>query len=129
MGVETTISLSLIFSSISMIGVLANIYISFKRESESNKLKEVQIEKHFAQIDVKLENFFSTMTEIVRKNETCTQKIDENLKASTSNKIIKPKTTINEIIGKGFFSNFFIIVKPVFTIKNATALLIPANAY
>lgn len=81
MGVETTISLSLIFSSISMIGVLANIYISFKRESESSKLKEVQIEKHFAQIDVKLENFFSTMTEIVRKNETCTQKIDENLKA------------------------------------------------
>ncbi len=81
MGVETTISLSLIFSSISMIGVLANIYISFKRESESNKLKEVQIEKHFAQIDVKLENFFSTMTGIARNNENSAQKIDENLKA------------------------------------------------
>lgn len=81
MGAETTISLSLIFSSISMIGVLANIYISFKRESESNKLKEVQIEKHFAQIDVKLENFFSTMTGIARNNENSAQKIDENLKA------------------------------------------------
>lgn len=81
MGVETTISLSLIFSSISMIGVLANIYISFKRESESDKLKEVQIEKHFAQIDVKLENFFSTMTGIARNNENSAQKIDENLKA------------------------------------------------
>lgn len=81
MGVETTISLSLIFSSISMIGVLANIYISFKRESESDKLKEVQIEKHFAQIDVKLENFFSTMTGIARINENSAQKIDENLKA------------------------------------------------
>lgn len=81
MGVETTISLSLIFSSISMVGVLANIYISFKRESESNKLKEVQIEKHFAQIDVKLENFFSTMTGIARNNENSAQKIDENLKA------------------------------------------------
>lgn len=81
MGVETTISLSLIFSSISMIGVLANIYISFKRESESNKLKEVQIEKHFAQIDVKLENFLGSMTEIARNNENSAQKIDENLKA------------------------------------------------
>lgn len=81
MGVETTISLSLIFSSISMIGVLANIYISFKRESESNKLKEVQIEKHFAQIDVRLENFLNSMADIARNNEVSAQKIDDNLKA------------------------------------------------
>lgn len=81
MGVETTISLSLIFSSISMIGVLANIYISFKRESESNKLKEVQIEKHFAQIDVRLENFLNSMAEIAKNNEVSAQKIDDNLKA------------------------------------------------
>lgn len=81
MGVETTISLSLIFSSISMIGVLANIYISFKRESESNKLKEVQIEKHFAQIDVRLENFLNSMADIAKNNEISAQKIDDNLKA------------------------------------------------
>lgn len=81
MGVETTISLSLIFSSISMIGVLANIYISFKRESESNKLKEVQIEKHFAQIDVRLENFLNSMADIAKNNEVSAQKIDDNLKA------------------------------------------------
>lgn len=81
MGVETTISLSLIFSSISMIGVLANIYISFKRESESNKLKEVQIEKHFAQIDVRLENFLNSMADIAKSNEVSAQKIDDNLKA------------------------------------------------
>ena len=81
MGVETTISLSLIFSSISMIGVLANIYISFKRESESNKLKEVQIEKHFAQIDVRLENFLNSMADIAKNNEIIAQKIDDNLKA------------------------------------------------
>lgn len=81
MGVETTISLSLIFSSISMIGVLANIYISFKRESESNKLKEVQIEKHFAQIDLRLENFLNSMATIAKNNEVSAQKIDDNLKA------------------------------------------------
>ena len=81
MGVETTISLSLLFSSISMIGVLANIYISFKRESESNKLKEVQIEKHFAQIDVRLENFLNSMADIAKNNEVSAQKIDDNLKA------------------------------------------------
>lgn len=81
MGTEATISLSLIFSIISMIGVIANMIISFKRESESNKQKEIQIEKHFAQIDVKLENFLSKMTEIAISNENSAQKIDDNLKA------------------------------------------------
>ena len=81
MGAETTISLSLIFSSISMIGVIANMIISFKRESESSRQKEVQIEKHFAQIDVKLENFILTMSDIAKSNENSAQKIDENLRS------------------------------------------------
>lgn len=81
MGTEATVSLSLIFSIISMIGVIANMIISFKRESESNKQKEIQIEKHFAQIDVKFENVLSKMTEIAISNENSAQKIDDNLKA------------------------------------------------
>ena len=73
MGADATISLSLIFSSISMIGVIANIFISFRRESESNKLKEVQIEKHFAQIDVKLDDFLNRMTDIAKNSEKIAQ--------------------------------------------------------
>ena len=79
MGADATISLSLIFSSISMIGVIANIFISFRRESESNKLKEVQIEKHFAQIDVKLDDFLNRMTDIAKNSEKSAERIDNNL--------------------------------------------------
>ncbi len=79
MGADATISLSLIFSSISMIGVIANIFISFRRESESNKLKEVQIEKHFAQIDVKLDDFLNRMTDIAKNSEKSAERIDTNL--------------------------------------------------
>ena len=79
MGTDTTISLSLIFSSISMIGVMANIFISIKRESDSSKAKEVQIEKHFAQIDVKLENFLNRMSQIAQNSEKSSERIDTNL--------------------------------------------------
>lgn len=79
MGADATISLSLIFSSISMIGVIVNIFISFRRESESNKLKEVQIEKHFAQIDVKLDDFLNRMSDIAKNSEKSADRIDANL--------------------------------------------------
>ena len=81
MSDTTTISLSLIFSTISMIGVIVNMIISFRRESESSRQKEVQIEKHFAQIDVKLENILISLTEIVQSSETKDKKIDDNMKA------------------------------------------------
>lgn len=76
MGADATISLSLIFSIISMMGVLANIIVSLRRETESNKQKEVQIEKHFAKIDVKLDEFINRMTEIARNSDRTTEKID-----------------------------------------------------
>ena len=79
MGADATISLSLIFSSISMIGVIANIFISFRRESEQNKLKEVQIEKHFAQIDVKLDDFLNRMSDIAKNSEKSAERLDANL--------------------------------------------------
>lgn len=76
MGAETTISLSLIFSIISMIGVLANIIVSLRRETESHKQKEIQIEKHFAKIDVKLDEYFSQMALIVKNTDRTAEKID-----------------------------------------------------
>lgn len=79
MGVETTVSLSLIFSCISMIGVIINITVLLKKENELNKQKEVQIEKHFTQIDVKLDDFLNRITQIVNNSEKSAEKIDTNL--------------------------------------------------
>lgn len=89
MGTEQTISLSLIFSSISMIGVIFNIFISMKRENDYNKQKEIQIETHFTQIDDKLEDFLSKMAAIAQKSEKSAEKIDANLQqiAATNERI------------------------------------------
>lgn len=76
MGAETTISLSLIFSIISMIGVLGNIIVSLRRETESNKQKEIQIEKHFAKIDVKLDEYINRMTTIANNTDKTSEKLD-----------------------------------------------------
>lgn len=81
MGTDATVSLSLIFSIISMLGVIANIFVSFKRESDSSKAKEIQIEKHFAQIDVRLDNILTSITEIANNYGKTSQKIDDNIKA------------------------------------------------
>jgi chromosome segregation ATPase len=76
MGAEATISLSLIFSIISMIGVLANIIVSLRRETETTKQKEVNIEKHFAKIDVKLDEYTNHFNFIDRNQERANEKID-----------------------------------------------------
>lgn len=76
MGAETTISLSLIFSIISMIGVLGNIIVSLRRETESNKQKEIQIEKHFVKIDVKLDEYINRMTTIANNTDKTSEKLD-----------------------------------------------------
>lgn len=89
----TTVSLSLIFSIISMIGVLANIIVSLRRETESSKQKEVQMEKHFAQVDVKLDEFLKHMENLDRNSDRTTEKID-----SISQEIAKT----NERIGTLF---------------------------
>lgn len=89
----TTVSLSLIFSIISMIGVLANIIVSLRRETESSKQKEVQMEKHFAQVDVKLDEFLKHMDNLDRNSDRTTEKID-----SISQEIAKT----NERIGTLF---------------------------
>lgn len=76
MGTESTVSLSLIFSTVAMLGVLLNIFISLRRETESTKQKEVQIEKHFAKIDVKLDEFIRMMGDITKNSDRATEKID-----------------------------------------------------
>lgn len=76
MGTESTVSLSLIFSTVAMLGVLLNIFISLRRENESTKQKEVQIEKHFAKIDVKLDEFIRMMGDITKNSDRATEKID-----------------------------------------------------
>jgi peptidoglycan hydrolase CwlO-like protein len=76
MANEATVSLSLIFSIISMIGVLASVIVSLRRETETTKQKEISIEKHFAQLDVKLDEYLSHMSNIDRSSDRTAEKMD-----------------------------------------------------
>ena len=76
MASEATVSLSLIFSIISMIGVLASVIVSLRRETETTKQKEISIEKHFAQLDVKLDEYLSHMSNIDRSSDRTAEKMD-----------------------------------------------------
>lgn len=59
-----------------MIGVLGNIIVSLRRETESTKQKEIQIEKHFAKIDVKLDEYINRMTTIANNTDRTAEKLD-----------------------------------------------------
>lgn len=76
MGTEATVSLSLIFSIISMVGVLGNIIVSLRRETESSKQKEIAIEKHFVQLDVKFDELIIHINNIDKSGDRTSEKLD-----------------------------------------------------
>lgn len=77
MNAGQTISLSLIFSIVSMVGVIVNIFGTYKRDSDVEKKKEIDIEKNFARISVKLDEFGRQISEVVKRSEKSGDKIEE----------------------------------------------------
>lgn len=71
-----TISIALIFSIISMIGVAVNIANTVKRNTEINTQKELSIEKNFAKLEVKLDEFGRLISDISKRSEKNADRID-----------------------------------------------------
>lgn len=69
MALDTTVNLSLIFSIVSMMGVLVNIFGTYKHDNEAETKKQMDIEKNFVKINVKLDEFCSNMNDLMRKSE------------------------------------------------------------
>lgn len=69
MNTDVTISLSLLFSIISVIGVIVAITSSLKKNQEQEANKQLDIEKHFVKIDMKLDNFMDSTNRILKNQE------------------------------------------------------------
>lgn len=76
MGLDTTVSLSLVISSISAIGVIYTIVRGRKGDSELEKQRAVEMATNFAKIDVKLTELNSKTSETNKTMGKLDEKID-----------------------------------------------------
>lgn len=84
MNLETTLSLSLIFALISMLGTIMAVVNNWKNSNEKETEKRLNIAEQFATINVKLDGMSSTISEIVKNHEKSMneiQKINQTLVA------------------------------------------------
>lgn len=77
MTTQTTISLSLIFALIAVIGTVFNIAIALKNNNEKETSKRLDIEKQFVRLNVKLDDMSITMSELLKRNEKSILEIQE----------------------------------------------------
>lgn len=61
---DTTISLALIFSIVSVLGVLSSMYNNHKKNKETEERKEIEIEKNFVTLNLKLDALVKNITEM-----------------------------------------------------------------
>ena len=79
---ETSMSLSLIFAIIAMIGTILSNINSWRNNNEKETEKRLNIAEQFARINVKLDNMGTSITELGKRNEISIaeiQKINQTL--------------------------------------------------
>lgn len=77
MQLDTTVSLSLIFSFISMVGVVVTIIGTFRSHRDNSEKKEIDIEKNFVKVNLKLDEFCRQISALTRTTEKSTDIINE----------------------------------------------------
>ena len=79
---ETTMSISLIFAIIAVIGTILSIINSWRNNNEKETEKRLNIAEQFARINVKLDTMSSSISELGKRNEISIaeiQKINQTL--------------------------------------------------
>lgn len=74
---ETTVSIALIFSVIAAIGTISTIVSTIKRDREAETNKQVEIEKNFVKINVKLDDMLETIRKISKNADENAERIKE----------------------------------------------------
>lgn len=74
---ETTMSLSLIFALIAMIGTILGIVNTVRTNNEKETDKRLDIEKQFVGINVKLDNMNASIASLIKKNDSNMREIQE----------------------------------------------------
>ena len=66
---EMTISVALIFSAIAVISQIYAIYTGHKKSQEEEERKDIEIEKSFMRLDLKLDHFQETTAAMLQRQE------------------------------------------------------------
>ena len=74
---ETTVSIALIFSLIAAIGTISSIVSTIKKDREAETNKQVEIEKNFVKINVKLDDMLENIRKISKSSEDNAERIKE----------------------------------------------------
>lgn len=77
MSPNTTISLSLLCSFVTMIGCIVTIYGVFRTKTKDNTAKELNIEKNFVKINMKLDEFCRNISDLVKKADASATTMSE----------------------------------------------------
>ncbi len=77
MGLDSHVTLAVVFSFISMIGVIVSIYATMHTRSRESTEKEVDMTKNFTRLEVKLDSFNQRIDNINRNVEKSDAKLDE----------------------------------------------------
>lgn len=74
---ETTVSIALIFSVIAAIGTISTIVSTIKRDRDAETNKQIEIEKNFVKINVKLDDMLETIRKISKSSEDNAERIKD----------------------------------------------------
>ena len=74
---ETTVSIALIFSVIAAIGTISTIVSTIKKDRDAETSKQIEIEKNFVKINVKLDDMLENMRKISKSAEDNAERIKE----------------------------------------------------
>ena len=81
MGIDTTISVTLLISLISLGCSVFNTFSGGKKDiraqEEKEKLRQIDIEKNFVKINVKLDDFCDTSKQLMQENAKKTDELKE----------------------------------------------------
>lgn len=64
MNTDTSISLALIFSIVSVLGVVSSMYNNHRKNRQAEERKEIEIEKNFVTLNLKIDALAKTISEM-----------------------------------------------------------------
>lgn len=98
MSLNTTVSLSLIFSLIAMCANIFAILGVSRSHIKENQEKDINIEKNFLKVNMKLDEFCRDLSDLVKKTDTSATQLIEMQKTlvSINNAIESHEKSLND---------------------------------
>ncbi len=100
-GNDSSFSLSFLFSIVSLIGVIVAMASTIKKDKDTETRKEMDIEKHFIKLDLKLDTFVKQTETILKQQEKSNSDIQrlERQQSEIKTKLAEHERRLNVLDG------------------------------